>query len=281
MMRLLAPLALLLVAPVLSQDAVQRVEWNRPTPPFRVIGNVHYVGTSGLSAFLVTGPAGHVLIDGALPESAPHILASIRRLGFRPRDVRYLLLNHAHYDHAGGLAALKRATGARVLASAGDAPDLRAGRTVGRPELDGFPPVAPDRIVRDGERLRLGTTVLTANLTPGHTPGCTSWSTVAGGVRVLFACSITVAGRPLVANGRETAAVGEFRRTFARLRAMREDVFLNFHPEFFDMAGKRKRLEGGDARAFVDPGELGRQVDRAEAGFREELDRQRRSASRE
>ena len=281
MIRFLAPLTLLLAAPVLSQDAVQRVEWNRPTPPFRVIGNVHYVGTAGLSAFLVTGPAGHVLIDGALPESAPHILASIRQLGFKPRDVRYLLLNHAHYDHAGGLAALKRATGARVLVSAGDAPDLRAGRTVGRPELDAFPPVTPDRIVRDGERLRLGATVLTANLTPGHTPGCTSWSTVAGGLRVLFACSITVAGRPLVVSGRETAAVGEFQRTFAKLRTTRADVFLNFHPEFFDMAGKRAKLEAGDPRAFVDPGELGRQVSRAEAGFREELAKQRRSASRE
>lgn len=277
----LAPLALLLAAPAAAQDARQRVEWNRPTPPFRILGNVHYVGTEGLSAYLITGPAGHVLIDGGLPESAPHILASIRRLGFRPRDVRYLLANHTHYDHAGGLAALKHATGARVLVSAGDAPDLRAGRTVGRAELDGFPPVTPDRIVRDGERVRLGTTVLTANLTPGHTPGCTSWSTVTGGSRVLFACSLTVAGRPLTENGRETAAVGEFRRTFAKLRATRADVFLNFHPEFFGMAEKRARLRAGDARAFVDPGELARQVGRAEAGFREELARQRRGASRE
>jgi metallo-beta-lactamase class B len=232
-----------------------------------------------LSAFLVTSSAGQFLIDGALPESAPLILANIRRLGFQPRDVRYLLLNHAHYDHAGGLAELKRATGARVLVSAGDAPDLRAGRTVGRPELDGFPAVTPDRIVRDGERLRLGEIILTASLTPGHTPGCTSWSTVTAGKRVLFACSLTVAGRKLVDSGRETSAVGEFRRTFARMRTMRADVFLNFHPEAFDIAGKRARQEGGDAQAFVDPVELARQVERAETAFRQELARQSKPQS--
>ena len=276
MNRLLALLTLLLAAPVLAQNAEQRVAWNRPTPPFRMVGNVYYVGTEGLSAFLIAGPDGHVLIDGALPESAAVILANIRTLGFRPRDVRYLLLNHAHYDHAGGLAALKRATGAKLLVSAADAPDLRAGRTAGRPDLDGFPQVVPDGIVRDGERLRIGRTVLTANLTPGHTPGCTSWSTVSGGERVLFACSLTVAGQPLVKDSRESAAAGQFRRTFAKLRTMRVDVFLNFHPEFFDMAGKRAQLQAGDARAFVDPGELARQVARAEAGFREELARQRR-----
>ena len=279
MIRMLTPLALLLAAPAAAQDAQQRIVWNRPASPFRLIGNVHYVGTEGLSAFLITSSAGHVLIDGALPESAPLILASIRRLGFRPRDVKYLLLNHAHYDHSGGLAALKRATGARLLVSAGDAPDLRAARTLGRPELDGFPAVRPDRIVRDGERLRLGAITLTANLTPGHTPGCTSWSTVTAGKRVLFACSLTVAGRKLVDNGRATSAVGEFRRTFARMRTMQADVFLNFHPDFFDLAGKRARQQRGDAQAFVDPGELARQVERADAAFRQELARQSKPQS--
>jgi metallo-beta-lactamase class B len=276
MIRTLASLVLLMAAPVRAQDGQQRIDWNRPAQPFRLIGNVHYVGTEGLSAFLVTSPAGHILIDGALPESAPLILANIRRLGFRPRDVRYLLLNHAHYDHAGGLAELKRETGARVLVSAGDAPDLRAGRTRGRPELAGFPAVRPDRIVRDGEQVRLGEIRMTANLTPGHTSGCTSWSTVTAGKQVLFACSLTVAGRKLVEKGQETRAADEFRRTFDRLRAMKADVFLNFHPEAFDIAGKRARQQAGNAQAFVDPGEHSRQVERADTAFRQELARQRR-----
>lgn len=270
--------ALIFATPATAQNAQQRVEWNRPAEPFRIIGNVYYVGTEGLAAYLVAGPKGHVLIDGGLPESAPLIAANVERLGFRLSDVRYLLINHSHFDHSGGLAELKRRTGAKLVASRGDAPDLRAGRTLNRPELDGFPPVTVERLIGDGGRVRLSGIELVAHLTPGHTKGCTSW-----GVRteqdgraydVLFACSITVAGQKLRTDPAYPNAAGDFRRTYAKLRTLKTDVFLNFHPEFFDFKAKRAKQQAGDPLAFVDPAELGRQVDRAERAFQKELDAQ-------
>lgn len=261
---------LLLVAlavPVSAQDAEQRAAWNRPFAPFRIIGNVHYVGTAGLSSFLITGPAGHVLIDGGLPESAPLIAANIRALGFRLADVKYLLINHSHADHAGGLAELKRLTGATLLASASDAPDLAAGKTIGRADVPEFPAVKVDAVVRDGARVVLGPIKLTAMLTPGHTRGATSWTMTVAGRRVLFASSLSVAGQPLLANRAYPQAAGDFRRTFARLRAAKADMFLNYHAEGFDLAAKRARQIAGDGDAFVNPAELQRQVAAAEQAF--------------
>ena len=282
-MKRLLPLLALIASPLMAQDAQQRIDWNKPAEPFRLIGNVHYVGTDGLSAYLIVDPKGHVLIDGGLPESAPLIAANIARLGFRMRDVRHLLINHAHYDHSGGLAELKRASGAKLVASAGDAPDLVAGRTIGRPELDGFPPVRVDRIVGQGAAVTIGATRLVAHMTPGHTKGCTSWAmttrdpAVRRGkpVSVLFACSITTAGQPLTGAKDYPSAAADFRATFARLDRIEADVFLNFHPEFFNLAAKRARLIAGDRAAFVDPAELPRQVAKARAGFEVELARQR------
>jgi metallo-beta-lactamase class B len=259
--------AALLFAPARAQDTPQRVEWNRPFVPFTLVGNVHYVGTAGLSAYLVTGPRGHVLIDGGLPESAPLIAANITHLGYRLRDVKYLLINHTHYDHAGGLAALKRLTGAKLVATPGERGDLVAGRSVGRPDLARFPAVKPDRIVGDGDHVVLGPIVLTAHLTPGHTRGGVSWTMTTAGKRVIFATSLTVAGQKLVGDPAYPRAAADFRATFAKLRAMRADVFLNFHPEFFDMSARRARQVAGDANAFVDPGALGRQVTAAELDF--------------
>ncbi len=172
-----AALALTLSTPAVPQSREDRPVWNRPLAPFTVAGNVHYVGAVELGSYLLTSPKGHVLIDGAMPESADQIAANIRRLGFRLEDVRYLLISHAHMDHAGGLSRLKQLTGAKLLASAGDKPELETGRSAYRDDLWPSPPVAVDQVIRDGERLRIGETTLTAHLTPGHTKGCTSWST--------------------------------------------------------------------------------------------------------
>lgn len=260
---------------VSAQDSRQRVEWNQPMAPFRIAGNVHYVGTKGLGAYLITDPRGHVLIDGGLPESAPLIAANIRALGFDLGDVKYLLINHAHFDHSGGLAELKRLTGARLVASAGDRADLESGQVAGRPELPAAPPVKVDRVVGDGEQLRLGATLLTANLTPGHTRGCTSWSMQSDSGTILFACSLTVAGQNLVDDPVYPKAAADFRATYAKLKGMKADIFVNFHPEFFDLEGKRARQQAGDTDAFVDPGALQRQIASAERGFEKELAAQR------
>jgi len=260
---------------VRAQDAAQRIEWNQPAEPFRVVDNVYYVGTYGLAAYLIATPNGHVLIDGGLPESAPLIAENVRKLGFRLEDVDHLLINHAHFDHSGGLAELKRLTGARLVASAAEQPDLEAGRTAGRADIGGFPPVKVDRAVQDGETLALGDGgLLTAHVTPGHTRGCTSWSLQTGRRTVLFACSLTVAGQNLLDDPTYPQAAADFRRTFARLGSLKADVFLNFHPDFFDLEGKRARQRAGEAEAFVDPGELRRQVARAERLFEAELGRQ-------
>ncbi|MCU6452563.1 subclass B3 metallo-beta-lactamase [Sphingomonas sp. A2-49] len=282
-MKRLAVALLLLAVPASAQDAAQRRAWNAPSAPFRIVGNVYYVGTAGLSAFLIADPAGLVLIDGGLPESAQVIAANVRLLGFRLRDVRYILNNHSHLDHAGGLAALQRASGARMVASRGDTPDLIAGRTIERPELGRFAPVRPSVTIGDGGVVRVGDTVLTAHLTPGHTDGATSWSmrTIDRGrpLRVFFLSSLSVAGRALVTGRppRDTSAVAQFRATFRRLATYRADVLLSYHAEQFDLADKRAALAAGDHRAFVDPGELARRVAAARRAFDADLIRQRRA----
>lgn len=250
-------------------------DWYRATEPVTILPNLHYVGTEGLSAFLLTGPAGHVLIDGGLPESAPLIAANIRKLGYRIEDVRYLLINHAHFDHSGGLAELKRLSGAKLLASKEDAADLTAGRARIRPEQPAVPPVAVDRILKEGEVVTLGPIRLTAHLTPGHTPGATSFSMVTPGpdqkpVTVLFASSLTVAGLKLPAHPGYPQAAADFQRSFAKLRGMKADMYLTFHPNRFGYAEKVAKLKAGDARAFIDPAELGQRLTVAEREFAEE-----------
>lgn len=283
-----AALALLLaclpVPALAQQSAEQRAAWNRPVEPFRIADNVYYVGTAELSAFLVTDPKGHVLIDAALEESADQIAANIRALGFKVEDVAILLVNHAHWDHSGGLAALKQASGARLLASAADAPELESGTVPYRSDLEPAPAVKVDGILEEGSRVELGGTALVTHLTPGHTKGCTSWSmrTAAAGrpVDIIFTCSITVAGQPLVDDQLYPGAAEDFRATFAKLKGMKADIFLNFHSVSFRMEEKRRRLKEGDAGAFIDPDELPRQVARAEQSFERELARQQAEAAK-
>ncbi len=155
-------------------------EWNLPQAPLRVFGNTYYVGTRNLSAILITSPSGHALIDGGLPESAPLILANIKALGFEPRDVKLIVNSHAHYDHAGGIAELRRATGAEVAAMPTSAAAMERGNS--GPEdpqfgvLLAYPTVASVRRIADGARLQAGANSLTAHLTAGHTPGGTTWT---------------------------------------------------------------------------------------------------------
>ncbi len=250
--------------------------WNAPYPPFTVIGNIHYVGTAGVSAWLITTPKGHILIDGILAQSVPQIINNIKALGFDVRDVKYLLNSHAHIDHAGGLAGLKRASGGAMIASAGDKPFLEAG-DIGHGPSGGmkFPPVRVDRVIKDGEILKQGGVALTAHLTPGHSPGCTSWSMAAVGAdrvrrQVFFHCSATVAGQSLNPES-YPGMVANFRATFAKVRKMKADIFLANHDNFFDLAEKRARQIAGDANAFVDPDELQRFNRLMETRFEAEL----------
>lgn len=257
--------------------------WNAPFEPFTIIGNIHYVGASGVSAFLITTPEGHILLDGGLAQTGPQIVANVERLGFDIDDVRYLLNSHAHFDHAGGLARLQQASGAEMIASAADRAPLEAGRFPYGPSRDvAFPPVRVDRVIGDGDTVQLGGVTLTAHLTRGHTPGCTSWSmdvTGADGARhrAFFHCSATVAGQSLAPPAYPNI-VTDFRSTFARVRGLQADVLLTNHPEFMDLRGRRARQIAGEVNAFVDATALGALNDRLEAAFNAELERQTAAA---
>lgn len=255
--------------------------WTRPTEPFRVIGNIHYVGTEGLSAWLITTAKGHILIDGGMPQNAAIVEANIKALGFKPTDVELILNSHAHIDHAGGLAALKKATGGVLLASAGDRWALENGKYPGSETETAlnFPPVKVDQVVADGQTVTLGGTTLTANLTPGHSKGCTSWTTTVkeGGktYRVIFFCSASVAANRLAPDPQYPGIVEDYQKTFVRLGKMKADVFLAPHPEQMDMARKRAAVGPGKPNPFIDPTELGRTTVMLEADFRTQLSRQR------
>lgn len=260
-------------------------KWNRPTEPFRIIGNIHYVGTYGLASYLVTTPEGHVLIDTGLPEANPQIKANIAKLGFKVTDVKYLLNTHAHLDHTGGLAELKQLTGAQLIAGERDRPLLEGGYYPGREsakELN-FPPVKVDRTVKDGDTVTLGGATLTAHATPGHSPGCTSWSlNVKDGDSTrsaLIFCSATVALNRLVgAATTHPGIVEDYRKTFAWARGYKTDVFLAPHPEMYGMHEKREKIAAGAANPFVDAAAFGAYAERLEKAFGDGLAKQTAAA---
>lgn len=262
--------------------AGERAIWNRPQTPFHIIGNLYYVGMAGVSAFLIKTDDGLILTDGGLPESAPSIEKNIQALGFKLTDVKILLNSHAHFDHAGGLAQLKKDTGAQLYASRADAPVLESGHIAFGPasKVDA-PPVHVDRTVNDDEQVSLGGVTLTAHVTPGHTRGCTTWTyempppaKTDRPLKIMFFCSISVAGNPLVGNTAYLAIVSDYRASFARLSRMHADIFLAPHGEQFSLAAKLARMKPGAPNPFIDPGELPRFLAKAQADFDSELARQ-------
>jgi metallo-beta-lactamase class B len=284
-----------LVVLVLSLGMLWRstIRKNRSIPdePFRIAGNLYYVGATGVTAFLLTWPDGDVLIDGGYPETGPLIIESIARLGFDIRDVKVLLNTHAHFDHAGGLRALQQASGAEVWISEGDAAVITAGgagdRTLGPLRFLGFAGVgrfdAPriDHTFRDGDTIRVGPLALTAHITAGHTPGCTSWSfPVRDGDRELLAvdvCSLTLLPfTSLVEPETYPGIRSDFEKSFATLRSLPANIFLGSHSSWFELS--RKRRERADAASpadpFIDRGGYVAYIERAEERFRETLARQ-------
>src|ERR1051325_354339 len=201
---------------------------NERVAPFHIAGTVYYVGAADITSYLITTPKGHIVIDGGLAETAPMILANIRKLGFDPHDVRIILNSHAHTDHAGGIAELRRAAGAKFLASAPEAAQLARGG-LDDPQFGNrfpFPPAPPDQLLRDNQRITLGGTTLTAHITAGHTRGCTTWTMRTAGRDVVFLCSISApSDYRLVGNPQWPDAVRDYRRSFATLRALPCDIF--------------------------------------------------------
>jgi metallo-beta-lactamase class B len=290
---------LIVLGAVVALAAVLGTQWkaaivrNRSIPdePFQIAGNLYYVGATGVTSFLLTGPEGHVLIDGGYPETAPLIVASIAKLGFDIRDVRVLLNSHAHFDHAGGLRALQQASGAALWISEGDAATIAAGGAGDRASfgplrflgMGRFPAPRVDHRFRDGDTIRVGPLALTAHVTAGHTPGCTSWSfPVRHGDRELLAvdvCSLSLLPfMKLVAPESYPGIRSDFERSFRTLRALPADLFLGSHGSFFDMARKRRaRADAADPVApFIDRDGYHGYIDHAEQRFRETLAEQQR-----
>ncbi|HUQ10913.1 MAG TPA: subclass B3 metallo-beta-lactamase [Steroidobacteraceae bacterium] len=229
------------------------VEWNQPLPAFHVYGNTWFVGTAGLGSVLITSDQGHVLIDGGLPQSAPLIAENIVRLGFRLEDVKLILNSHTHYDHAGGIAALQRASGARVAASPASRRALeRGGPTPDDPQFafgkehNDYAPVAKVQVVKDAEELRVGALRIAAHFTPGHTPGGTSWTWQScEGTRCLnlvYADSLNSVSAPGFRFG-EHGRAQVFEHSMAVVAALPCDLLLAPHPVLIDMDAKLAALK--------------------------------------
>jgi metallo-beta-lactamase class B len=232
-------------------------DWVKPIEPFNIIENVYYVGTEGIASFLITSAAGHVLLDGGLPQNASVIVSNIKTLGFQLSDVKILLNSHAHFDHSGGLSELKKLSAAKMVASKQDKTYLESGLYPGSDNINySAPPVSVDQQVVDGETISLGPINLKANITPGHSPGCTSWSMSVyvndKPLEVLFFCSATVAGNRLLNPPQYPGIVSDYRLTFTKTKDWRPDVFLANHSDFFNLKQKRQKQLAGDDLAFVD-----------------------------
>ena len=260
------------------------VKWNTPTELFRMIGNVYYVGTDGLASYLITSPQGHILVDTVMPEATSQIKANIEKLGFKVADIKYLLNTHAHIDHTGGLAEMKQASGAQLVAGEADKPLLEGGYYPGaRKETAlNFPPVKVDRTVREGDTVTIADVTLTARETPGHSPGCTSWEfSVKDGDATrsaLIFCSGTVALNRLVTNPTYPGIVTDYKKTFARAQDMKPNVLLAPHPEMYKMAEKRTKLAEGGPNPFVNPGEFNAYAATLEKAFEDALAKQTAAA---
>jgi metallo-beta-lactamase class B len=264
-MNLMVPMALLLSL-ALQPNKNFPANWTNPVEPFRIVGNVYYVGTEDLASYLITTPAGSILIETGVDPNVDLLAKNIATLGFKVTDVKYLLTTQAHFDHVGGHARMKRLSGAQVIVSEGDAPVVEGG---GRGDYHFgpdfyFTPVHVDRRIQDGDTVRLGGTVLSAHLTPGHTKGCTTWTLDVKDpdgrtLHVVFAGSTTVNdGVKLVDNPSYPRIADDYRHAFAVLNHLPCDVFLPAHVsmlgDFPDRAAAARR--GGTPNPFVDPGAL-------------------------
>ncbi|HEX3556992.1 MAG TPA: subclass B3 metallo-beta-lactamase [Thermoanaerobaculia bacterium] len=287
-MKRLLPLLLLLplvaTGPAHAQADPSSRSSNQPVAPYRIAGNLYYVGASDVTSFLIATPDGLILIDGGFAETVPIIRESVKKLGFKIEDVKVLLNSHAHFDHAGGLAELKKITGAKLAASAADAALLARGGRGDHLFGDQYPyePVTADRILSDGDQVALGGTTLTAHLTAGHTKGCTTWTMKAaeGGKSydVVFVCSTTVLpGVSLTNNPKYPHVAADFENTFRTLRSLPCDVFLASHASFYDGLKKAERLrKSTEKNPFIDPAGYKAYLDRSEKAFRERLAAERK-----
>ena len=258
-------------------------DWTEPFPPFRIAGNLYYVGSRGLANYLVTTPQGNILINSDLEANVPMIEASIEKLGFKFKDTKILLISHAHWDHDAGSAKIKERTGASYMVMDPDVPVVESG---GKADFQYgnlpdflYQPTKVDRVLHDGDEVRLGGTVLVAHLTPGHTKGCTTWTmkvTEAGKTynAVIVGSPNVNPGYKLIHNQDYPQIAEDYERMWRVLKSLPCDIFLGAHGGYFGLEEKYALLKGGGENPFLDPGGYRRFVAQKEQDFRTELAKQ-------
>jgi metallo-beta-lactamase class B len=259
-------------------------EWTQPFPPFRIAGNLYYVGSKGLASFLIATPEGNILINSDLEPNVPMLSASIEKLGFHFKDTRILLISHAHWDHDAGSAMIKQLTGAKYMVMDSDVSVVESGGKTdfqyGGTADSLYPPAKVDRILHDGDQVELGGTVLVAHLTPGHTKGCTTWTMKVSDRGNTY--NVVIVGSPnvnpgykLVRNAAYPQIADDYERMWRVLKSLPCDIFLGAHGGYFGLEAKYPLLKAGNANPFVDPDGYKKFVAQKERDFQTELARQK------
>lgn len=268
---------LLLFTALLFADYTPK--WNQPLAPYKVVSNIYYVGTNYLASYLITTPEGDILINPDYEESVPVIRRNVEKLGFHFSDIKIILISHAHDDHAAGCALAKKLTGAKLMVMDADVGVIEHGGAGDFQYTTRWVPAKVDRILHDGDQVKLGGTVLTAHLTPGHTKGCTTWTMeVNDGGKTLH---VVIVGSPnvnpgykLVNNRRYPQIAGDYEKTFRVLKSLPCDVFLGAHGVYYNMDEKMKQMRTGGPNPFVDPEGYRTYVAEREQAFQEQLKEQ-------
>jgi metallo-beta-lactamase class B len=266
----------------LSSLLLAQSDWNDPFPPHRIADSLYYVGSKGLSSYLITTPQGHILINSSFDRTVPLIRASVEKLGFKFSDVKILLTSHAHSDHVEGNALVKELTGARVYVMAGDDQVVANGGKGQYLYTSPWKPCKVDRVLHDGDQVKLGEAVLTAHLTPGHTRGCTTWTMQAKDGGKVY--DVVIVGSPnvnpgyqLVNNSQYPEIADDFARTFRVLKALHCDIFLGAHGSYYGMEAKYTHLQAAKGtNPFVDPEGYRAYVAEREEAYRKTLAQQRK-----
>jgi metallo-beta-lactamase class B len=269
--------------------ADQNPDWTTPMPPHRIAGNLHYVGSRDLASFLITSPQGHILINSNLATSPAQIQASIQKLGFRYKDVKILLISHAHFDHCAGSAQIKQETGAKYMVMDADVANVESGGKTdfqyGHEKDTLYTAAKVDRILHDGDQVRLGETVLTARKTAGHTRGCTTWTMSVHESGKSY--NVEIVGSPNVNSGynlihdpKYPQMAADFTQTFRTLKALPCDIFLGAHGLYYDMLAKFARKQAGDQNAFIDPAGYKSYIAERQQAFEAELAKQQKTRAK-
>jgi len=262
----------------LTPLAAQPAAWMEPFPPHKIAGNLYYVGSKDLASYLITTPEGHILINSSFEESVPLIRASIEKLGFKFTDVKILLISHAHSDHCAGSAEVIKQTKAQYFVMEQDADTVESGgakKSRLKADYLQFPPAKVDRRLKDGDEVKLGGSVLTAHLTPGHTRGCTTWTMKVDGLNAVIIGSPNVnPGYILVGNKDYPTIATDYETTFRFLKAQPVALFLGAHGGYYDMNAKHARVGTSSTNPFIDPEGYHRYVEDREKAFLTELAKQ-------